>query len=225
MPRISIIFSRHSELGKCNSNELYKIFENIGPDVIFEEMPPSSYANRYIFKNHRSLETVAIDRYTQKCKIPHIGVDLEEIPSVDFFSEHRKLYQKIERLDDADGHSLRSSMAQNTLNSQLQGFEYLNSLECQEFYNNVQNAIENGVKKMNDEKLNKVLQSWNEVIDRRENQMLRNIYSYCRENNFEQGIFTIGAAHSKSILNKISEFDRSERIKIHWNSYDKRAII
>lgn len=223
MSNITIVFSRHEELGKCNSNELYKIFENINPDVIFEEMPPSSFENRYVFKNHRSLETVTIDKYTQEYNIPHIGVDWDEIPS-DFFSlEYRLMYQKIEGLNDINGFTLRNSIDTIRINTQIQGFQYLNSLQCQEFYDNVRNAIENGVKELNIKRFNEVLKSWNDVYDRRENEMIKNIYSYYRENGFSHAVFTIGAAHSKSLLNKISKHQKTEDVKLNWNCYNRSA--
>ena len=200
-----------------------KIFENINPDVIFEEMPPSSFEDRYILKNHKSLETVAIDRYTSKYKTPHIGVDLEDI-SPDFFSfEYRLMYEKIERLNDINGYTLRNSMNANTINSREGGFEYLNSSECQELYDNVRNAIKNGVKELNKERLSEVLMSWNAIYDKRENEMIKNIYSYCRENSFNQAVFTIGAAHSTTLLNKISQYDKTENMKLRWNCYRKNA--
>jgi len=34
---ITLINSVHKKLGKCNSNELYKIIERIQPEVIFEK--------------------------------------------------------------------------------------------------------------------------------------------------------------------------------------------
>jgi len=39
MYTITLICTTHSELGKSNSDELYKIIESICPDVIFEELP------------------------------------------------------------------------------------------------------------------------------------------------------------------------------------------
>lgn len=39
MYNITLIATIHSENGKCNSEELHKILENIKPDVIFDELP------------------------------------------------------------------------------------------------------------------------------------------------------------------------------------------
>ncbi len=37
MYNITLICTRHSEIGECNINALYKIIERIEPDLIFEE--------------------------------------------------------------------------------------------------------------------------------------------------------------------------------------------
>ncbi len=39
MYSITLISTAHSEYGKCNSDELYKIIESITPELIFEELP------------------------------------------------------------------------------------------------------------------------------------------------------------------------------------------
>ena len=38
MHNITVISTNHKEIGKCNSEELYKIVESINPEVIFEEL-------------------------------------------------------------------------------------------------------------------------------------------------------------------------------------------
>ena len=48
--------TRHDEVGKCNSNELYKIIESINPELIFEEIPPSYFDEYYMRKTRNNLE-------------------------------------------------------------------------------------------------------------------------------------------------------------------------
>jgi hypothetical protein len=43
MYNITVISTDHTESGKCNSDELYKIIKSINPEVIFEEMPNSLF--------------------------------------------------------------------------------------------------------------------------------------------------------------------------------------
>ena len=43
MYNITLVCTRHEELGACNSHEMHKILETINPEVIFEEIPPSFF--------------------------------------------------------------------------------------------------------------------------------------------------------------------------------------
>jgi hypothetical protein len=56
MYNITLICSRHDELGKWNSNELYQILEKVNPDIIFEEIPSSRYyisTKKCLLQNNR----------------------------------------------------------------------------------------------------------------------------------------------------------------------------
>jgi hypothetical protein len=55
MYSITLVCTRHEELGKCHSNELHQIIETINLDVIFEEIPPSFFDKYYIPGNHHHL--------------------------------------------------------------------------------------------------------------------------------------------------------------------------
>jgi len=72
---ITIIFTKHREHGRCNTNELYKIFEKIKPEVIFEEISPSKYNEYYKENNLSILETNTIKKYKQKYELNNIPVD------------------------------------------------------------------------------------------------------------------------------------------------------
>lgn len=61
-------------------------------------------------------------------------------------------------------------------------------------------------------------------IDEYENSMMRNIYSYCNNNQFSSAIFMCGVAHRKSIIEKIEKFNAREQVKINWVVYENGAI-
>lgn len=223
MYNITIIFTRHEELGKCNSRELFRIFEELRPEVIFEELPPSSFENYYIFEQQRNLETDTIKMYCNRYRIPHIAVDRDIIPDNEYFLQYGQLFTEIEKHENLGGFILRSLVDKNRFNSEAYGFEYLNSIHCQQFYIGMNNVIENGVKKLNNEKLNKILKSWQEINDLRENEILENIYLYCKENEFGNAILTIGAAHSQSIIRRILGFEKLKSLKLNWKYYRQSA--
>jgi hypothetical protein len=64
---------------------------------------------------------------------------------------------------------------------------------------------------------------WNlgRVSDNRENEMLRNIYTYSKENNYNQAVFLIGSAHRNSIIRKVAEYDTKEKVELNWTFYSK----
>ena len=43
MYNIALIATAHTEKGKCNPDELYKILEDINPEVIFDELPKDAF--------------------------------------------------------------------------------------------------------------------------------------------------------------------------------------
>jgi len=91
----------------------------------------------------------------------------------------------------------------NSLASEY-GFEFLNSVESiklQEEMRMLESRLLNG---------SEVSKAANEDIDAYENSMIRNIYSYCKINQFITAIFLCGVAHRKSIIEKIEKYDVQE---------------
>jgi hypothetical protein len=77
------------------------------------------------------------------------------------------------------------------------------------------------LKMFNNEGWFKINNEWNEVIEKRENEMMKNIYDYSKEYQFNNGLFLIGAAHRSSIIEKIQEYDKNYDVKINWKyGYD-----
>jgi hypothetical protein len=61
------------------------------------------------------------------------------------------------------------------------------------------------------------LATWREVMHGREKAMVENIYRYCQENEFDKGVFLVGAAHRSGILKAIEAFSRADADLIEWN--------
>ncbi|EPR65643.1 hypothetical protein ADICYQ_5350 [Cyclobacterium qasimii M12-11B] len=72
---------------------------------------------------------------------------------------------------------------------------------------------------LNDEDLNRIALLEKEVIEKREDVILDNVYKYSKENNYTSGLMFIGSGHRKSILKKIAERWKTEDIKINWQFY------
>lgn len=69
MQDIFLICTTHENLGICNSQELYKFFERIKPDMIFEEIPLSYYDQYYVSKVKSNLESIVISAHIQDYQI------------------------------------------------------------------------------------------------------------------------------------------------------------
>ena len=216
MCTISLICTRHDELGKCNSNELFLIVEHINPEVIFEEIPPSFFDKYYFEKSMSNLESYTINRYIENHKIDHIPVDSDNLPSEDFFKDHKKMLERIEGLADINGFTYRNLVDNNRIHSMNYGFQYLNSIYSDNINNEIYKAIENGLQKINNNKFFQSFKLWKEINEMRENQMLQNIYRYSQAHQYDRAIFLIGAAHRKSIIEKILEYQKTEKVKLNW---------
>ena len=71
----------------------------------------------------------------------------------------------------------------------------------------------------NDEKLNTIASLEKEVIDNREETMLRNNYNYSIENEYTTALFFIGSGHMHTILPKIKAWSEKEGNVINWLFY------
>lgn len=216
MHNITLISTRHDSLGNCNSLELYKIIERIKPEVIFEEMPPTFFDQYYLLKSRANLESEAIKKYTQEYEVAQVPVDLDNLPSEEFFKDHKYMIRRIEALIDINGFTFRNMTDRNKMKVQRFGFYYLNSIECININKEIYNAIKNGLQMINDNRLFQTFKLWNDIIEMRENHMLQNIYSYSKKHSYKRAVFTIGAAHRNSIMEKLSGFQKKEEIKLNW---------
>lgn len=91
MHHITLIYSRHEEIGACNANALCRIIEIIQPNVIFEELTENLFNRAYVENAKTNLESNAIKAYLNNHSVEHIPVDTFPLPD--------KYYEQINRLD------------------------------------------------------------------------------------------------------------------------------
>ena len=92
MYNITLIGTIHNENGKCNSDELHKILEDINPEMIFDELPRGAfdmffsdsfdmyYANSVLRNQHLPelpLEVKCIKKYKQNYDTKIFPVDID----------------------------------------------------------------------------------------------------------------------------------------------------
>lgn len=212
---ITLIATRHQANGQCTSNELYQIIERIAPDVIFEEIPPGKFDEVYKGLRNPSLEILTIKSYLQKHPIPHFPVDLDidEVDGRFTTSDHNVIVNICGR------HSpeYRSLYSQRQHLAENNGFPYLNSNEWTVLSERLDVLEQEVIKKINNEKLYQRAQDWSNELNVRENEMIKNIYSYVEKNRYENGLFLVGVEHRRTIMDKIPEFEKNHHLKLGWN--------
>ncbi len=233
MYNITLIGTIHSENGKCNHNELYKILEYINPKVIFDELP-SKYSDIYFSElfeiycansillnlntHTEPLEVKTIKKYKQNYKVKILPVDIDLTSKLSKFQKEI-LYMFSTFFKNEDYNKLNN---EKDFLIAKEGFSYLNSDVFLSFLNRKEilekNIIESEIEK---ERLIEIYKLFHaEQIDNRENEMLQNIYNYSKENPYSQAVFLIGAEHKKSIMLKIIEYEKLSKTKLNWTIYE-----
>lgn len=206
MYNITFISTVHEEIGKCNADELHKIIEQINPEVVFLEALEETYSKYEdsLFLSfgvyHKKLEICAIQKYYCNASFKYIPVLDNELSDA-FDKKYRIVCENIEWQKLLDNFN---SLANEN------GFQFLNSVESIKLQEEMR-MLENRL--LNDSEINKAT---NESIDAYENSMMRNIYSYGRNRQFNTAIFMCGVAHRKSIIEKIDNFNAQEEINLNW---------
>jgi len=217
MHNINLVCTFHSELGKCNADELYKIIEQINPDVIFEELTPNLYDvlyNKNMLADSAPLEIKFIRKYKELHNIKNIPVDIE-VDSTFSNNVNRMFafFGKFDIYNEIDI-KLREKI-------ELEGFDFLNSNEYSDLVEKQRTIEKKIVEDLNKNQLNKIYKTFYKDTNFREVVMLNTIYMYSKLNNYNQAVFLIGAGHRSSVIQKVAEYQAKEEIKLNWTFYDK----
>ena len=210
MHNIIFISTIHKEIGKCNTEELYKIIKKLNPEVIFLEAVDETYSNYedYLFSTygvyHNKLEISAIQKYNFDTFFEYVPVCENGLS--DAFQRKNKIV--------CQNRDLQKLIDNFISLAEKHGFEFLNSSESMDLQEEMR-LLESEV--LNDSNLDKTVKA---DIDAYENPMIRNIYSYCNNSHFSSAIFMCGAAHRKSIIEKIHEYEKKEEFKLNWSLYE-----
>jgi hypothetical protein len=215
---ITLIFTRHRDLGFCNSNALLQIIEQVKPDVIFEELSEVLYEEAYVAYTLNNLETFAIKKYLAIRDVPHIPVDT--YPRTRQFSEDQSVLEH-RLINDGGYESFQLCSFLDSMQSVIYkyGFYYLNDPANDENMTKIQDLRLAVLRKLGDPMLDEMYRKSEEVILNREDVMLGSVYSLCKENSVQNGLMFIGSGHRKSIIKKIVERGKSEEIKINWRFF------
>ncbi len=141
---------------------------------------------------HKKLEICAIQKYSSDTHLTYVPV-LENGLSNLFDHKYNQVCENFQFQNMLDNF--------NSLASE-QGFQFLNSTESIKLQEQMRMFELSFLNK------NELNEAFDKDIDSYENSMIRNIQSYCKENQFDKAIFLCGVAHRNSIIKKIESFNR-----------------
>lgn len=100
------------------------------------------------------------------------------------------------------------------------GYSFINSNECVEMLDKIQIIEETVLSEINNVKLLSDHETEKLLHDKRENEMLRNIYNYSKQYQFDKALFICGVEHRKPLKQKIQEYEAKENFKLNWIFYN-----
>jgi hypothetical protein len=209
MHNIIFISTIHKEIGKCNADELCKIFETLKPEVIFLEAVDETYSayENYLFSTygvyHKKLELSAIQKYNHTHSFDYVPV------CENYLSEAFHKKSKIV----SENRDLQKLIDNSISLAEAYGFNFLNSIESINLQEEMR-MLESQILRGSD--LDRIVK---EDIDAYENPMIQNIYLYCKNHQFNTAIFMCGAAHRKSIIEKFQKVNAQEHLKLNWTVF------
>lgn len=209
---VYILSSFHIEYGKCNSIELFKIIEQLQPDVIFEELSIDVfnliYSEGYM---PMSLEAITVKNYLKNYHIQHIPVDTYDFNEKDLFIDFEIVLNR--SLEYTEMFKYQALMIFRY------GYDFLNSTDCDELIDKMRMTEEKVLADINDIKLINQYKSEQIVHNKREDIIIQNIYNYSDQHPFKKAVLICGVEHRKSIMEKIEENKMKVVTQLNWKLY------
>lgn len=221
MHNITIISSKHVELGKCNSLQLLEILNSINPEVIFEELPKSYFGLYYgNLSTKFTLETIAIANFLKSKKAKQVLVDTTDFPHIKaLMNNYSIMLEHCLNFRQQNVLPIKEEILKSNQLLNEQGFDYLNSELAEVFQDNFKVLINDCLLQINSRQYYEAAIQWQSLIDFRENHMIKSIYEFSEQNEYNEAVFTLGVAHRKSIKAKINDVQNKSVIKLNWNFY------
>ena len=209
MQSITFISTVHNKIGKCSANELCEILIKITPEVVFLEALEDTYSKyqQHTFSNfgvfHEKLEIRALQKYSGISQFEYVPVLGQGL--TDSFEEKFNLVcQNIHFRKMLDNFNSLASM---------KGFDFLNSEESIKLYEEMRIYGDSIIMD------NELIQTFKNDIDKYENSMISNIYSFGMKTKFKNAVFMCGVAHRQSIIDKIETYRSKTSLDLNWKIY------
>ena len=216
MYNIALVCTHHSEFGKCNSDELYKIIESIRPDVIFEELTQDLFDRFYKENNipNEPPEIKSVRRYIKDHATSHIPVDINVSDTVSI-NEINYLFKTLGK------YTAYSKLEQDQKKLFFQeGYGFLNSKKNEELVEKKKSLEKSLIEfQINKDRLSRIHELFYEELHNREDEIIKNIYDYSGKIAYNQALLLLGSGHRKTIFEKIKKYESENHIKLNWALY------
>lgn len=212
--KITLLSSFHTEIGRCNHLELYKIIERLQPDMIFEELPHNLFQSIYSgLRTPNTVESKAVSMYIRgNYMAQHFPVDSYAYNLEDLFFEYDFISNKSEEYN-----NLFTSMLSSIGNL---GFRFLNSQDCTRVLSKLKSLELKILTENAPEELLMKYQNEINIHDSRETEMLKNIHHYSLNEPFNNALLICGTDHKQGILDKIATYTDKLNPNIKWSVYE-----
>lgn len=209
--RISLIGTYHVEQGAVTVAALLEILERIQPEVVFAEIP-RTHIDVWRDGSHGTVESITVARYAEAHSIDVVPVDLPK-PEESFFRNYEEVSRAIERTSP----EFRRLMDLNTERTLRDGYSYLNSDKCVQAWTDIYREELETIEYIRNPRLRDSYSQVRDLMERRDVEMLNNIHEYCTSVPRTCGAFLVGAAHRKSLIEKLRAPDRTATRPIEWD--------
>jgi hypothetical protein len=209
--RISLIGTYHTERGAVTASALLAIVERIQPEVVFAEIP-RTHIGAWRDGSHGTVESIAVARYADTHSVDVVSVDSPR-PEDSFFQSWKEVTRAIERTSP----KFRRLMDLNTDRMCRGGFAYLNSDECIQAWADIYGEERETIEHIGSSRLRAIYAQVRDVNERRDLEMLENIRAHCASTAHTSGAFLVGAAHRKSLIEKLRAPGETSIPHIVWD--------
>ncbi|MCW5662822.1 MAG: hypothetical protein KIT35_03215 [Piscinibacter sp.] len=209
--RISLIGTYHAERGTVTASALLAILERIQPQVVFAEIPRTNIG-AWRDGSHGTIESIAVARYSDTHSIDIVAVDSPK-PEDSFFQG----WEEVSRAIELTSAEFRRLMDLNTDRMSRGGFAYLNSDDCVQAWADIYREELETIEFIGSSRLRDIYTQVRDLNERRELEMLGNIRAYCASTAQTCGAFLVGAAHRKSLIERLRAVSEAAIPHIEWD--------
>lgn len=222
MYNITLVCTHHSEFGKCNSDELYKIIESIEPDVIFEELTQDLFD---LFYKENTIPDVlpeikSVKRYIKDYSANHFPVDINVGDTLST-NEIKYMFSVFKK------YTLYSILQEDQKRLVFEeGYGFLNSKNNEELTEKMK-SLEKGIIgfQINRNQLSRIHELFYEEQHKREHEIIKNVYEYSGKMAYNQALLLFGSGHRKSIIEKIEKYNSQQNVKLNWIFYNSTLVM